>query len=124
MSERVQEQYPAVRPEALLRAHEATAWLRCSRRTLRRLVLAGDITPIYIDALPRFDPADVRQLIEQRRRRKEGSVHQLARSGERLRFRPEDVEVYLERERETPSMREPGFDRARSSRDDVLDGEG
>src|SRR4051794_22008212 len=40
------------------------------------------------------------------------------RIGHGLRFAPADLRELLERQREAPEMREPGFDRAQGSRND------
>lgn len=49
-----------------MRIAEALGWLKISKRTFYRLIAQGELTPIYFDSHPRFDPAEVRDLIESR----------------------------------------------------------
>ncbi len=50
--------------EGLLLEGDAAAVLRCSKRTLYRLVRAGQLPVVKIGRSSRYDPADLRALIE------------------------------------------------------------
>ncbi len=52
----------------LVRSAEVARLLGISKRTLRRLVLAGDLTPIYLHRYPVYDTEEVVALIARRRR--------------------------------------------------------
>jgi excisionase family DNA binding protein len=62
--------YDASRSDQLLRISEVTRILACSRPTVYRLIEEGALTPIYLDRRPRFDPADLERLVEERRGRR------------------------------------------------------
>lgn len=58
--------------DSLLKVAEVTELLSISRRTLYRLIDSGDLVPIYLDRLPRFDPKDIRALVARRRGKQDG----------------------------------------------------
>ena len=62
--------YDESRLEPLLRVADVVTWLSISRRTLYRLIAAGELTPVYIDSYPRFEPVDVDRLVQERRGRR------------------------------------------------------
>jgi predicted DNA-binding transcriptional regulator AlpA len=57
-------------PAPLLRVADLQRVLACSRPTVYRLIREGALKPVYLDRRPRFEPKQVRELIESRRGRR------------------------------------------------------
>lgn len=56
----------------LWRQRRVAEFLDTSVRTVQRLAAAGDLTPVYIDSVPRFRPEEVEALAENARTTKPG----------------------------------------------------